>query len=77
MVDAAGVGVGAEGVRAPAELDDPDGSGHAIFELKPEEDSGSDTLGRYRYQAEVAARECLAMLTEDAIDFVVCEWHED
>ncbi|MEV1008360.1 dsDNA nuclease domain-containing protein [Streptomyces sp. NPDC049881] len=77
MVDAAGVGSGAEGVKPPTEADGPDGSGNAIFELAPEEDSGSDTLGRYRYQAEVAARECLAMLTEDAIDFVVCEWHED
>jgi hypothetical protein len=45
--------------------------------LAPEEDSGSDTLGRYRYQAEVAARDCLAMLTQVAIDFVVCEWQED
>ncbi|MEU2763786.1 dsDNA nuclease domain-containing protein [Streptomyces sp. NPDC007094] len=77
MVETAGMGVGAEGARAPAESESSDGSAHAIFELAPEEDSGSDTLGRYRYQAEVAARECLAMLTEDAIDFVVCEWHED
>ncbi|MGW6218721.1 dsDNA nuclease domain-containing protein [Streptomyces olivaceus] len=77
MVDTAGTGVGAGGARASAKSEGPDGSPHAIFELAPEEDSGSDTLGRYRYQAEVAARECLAMLTEDAIDFVVCEWHED
>jgi hypothetical protein len=50
---------------------------HPIFQLAPGEDSGSDTLGRYRYQAEVAARDCLAMLTEDGIEYVVCEWHED
>jgi len=55
----------------------PDGSTHPIFRLAPGEDSGSDTLGRYRYQAEVAARDCLAMLTQNAIEFVVCEWHED
>lgn len=55
----------------------PHGAAHALFDLAPEEDSGSDTLGRYRYQAEVAARDCLAMLTQEAIDFVVCEWHED
>ncbi|WP_326698976.1 DUF4297 domain-containing protein [Streptomyces sp. NBC_01754] len=77
MVDTAGMGVGAEGGRGPAEPDSMDGSALTIFELAPEEDSGSDTLGRYRYQAEVAARDCLAMLTQDAIDFVVCEWHED
>ncbi|WP_330294173.1 dsDNA nuclease domain-containing protein [Streptomyces griseorubiginosus] len=74
MDDAAGVGFGPEGIGAPPEAD---GSAHALFELAPEEDSGSDTLGRYRYQAEVAARDCLAMLTQEAIDFVVCEWHED
>lgn len=50
---------------------------HQIFGLSPEEDSGSETLARYRYQAEVAARDCLVMLTQDAIDYVVCEWHED
>ncbi|MEV1176585.1 dsDNA nuclease domain-containing protein [Nonomuraea sp. NPDC049784] len=50
---------------------------HVLFELAPGEDSGSETLGRYRYQAEVAARDCLAMLTQDTIDFIVCEWHED
>ncbi|MFD8652324.1 dsDNA nuclease domain-containing protein [Streptomyces mirabilis] len=77
MVDTAGAGVGAEDVGAPPEPDGPNGSELTIFDLAPEEDSGSDTLGRYRYQAEVAARDCLAMLTQDAIDFVVCEWHED
>ncbi|MEV5282954.1 dsDNA nuclease domain-containing protein [Streptomyces sp. SID10815] len=74
MDDTAGVGVGPEGTGAPPEAD---GSALTIFELAPEEDSGSDTLGRYRYQAEVAAQDCLAMLTQEAIDFVVCEWHED
>ncbi|MFF5523447.1 dsDNA nuclease domain-containing protein [Streptomyces coeruleorubidus] len=34
-------------------------------------------MGRHRYQTEVAARGCLAMLTQDAIDFAVCAWHED
>ena len=55
----------------------PEGATHPIFGVVPGEDSGSDTLGRYRYQAEVAARDCLAMLTQDVIDFLVCEWHED
>ncbi|MGW2684598.1 dsDNA nuclease domain-containing protein [Streptomyces sp. NPDC001414] len=77
MVDTAGTGHGAEGVEATLELNGPNASELTIFDLAPEEDSGSDTLGRYRYQAEVAARDCLAMLTQDAIDFVVCEWHED
>ncbi|MER6602718.1 dsDNA nuclease domain-containing protein [Streptomyces parvus] len=74
MVDASG---GATRAERPATATGPDGSTHAIFRLAPGEDSGSDTLGRYRYQAEVAARDCLAMLTQDAIDFIVCEWHED
>lgn len=52
-------------------------SGNPVFQMAPTEDSGSDTLGRYRYQAEVAARDCLAMMTQDNIDYVVCEWHED
>ena len=78
MVNTVGMGAaGAEGVGRPLEPDGSDASELTIFDLAPEEDSGSDTLGRYRYQAEVAARDCLAMLTQDAIDFVVCEWHED
>ncbi|MFG2794664.1 dsDNA nuclease domain-containing protein [Streptomyces sp. NPDC048419] len=77
MVDTAGMGAGAENVGTPTEPDGPNGSAQAPFELAPEEDSGSDTLGRYRFQAEVAAWDCLAMLTQDTIDFVVCEGHED
>jgi hypothetical protein len=77
MVDTAGMGQGAEGVGMPSDVVGLYGAAHALFDLAPEEDSGSDTLGRYRYQAEVAARDCLAMLTQEAIDFVVCEWHED
>ncbi|MEV5255915.1 dsDNA nuclease domain-containing protein [Streptomyces werraensis] len=56
---------------------DPEPFVHPIFQLRPGEDSGSETLGLFRYQAEVAAQACLAMLTEDVIDYVVCEWHED
>ncbi|MET8514376.1 dsDNA nuclease domain-containing protein [Streptomyces sp. NPDC005077] len=58
-------------------VNDPDDFVHPIFRLAPGEDGGSDTLNLYRFQAEVAARACLAMLTQDEIDFVVCEWHED
>lgn len=50
---------------------------HPIFRIAPGEDVGSDTAGNYRYQAEVAAQACLAMLTEERIEYVVCEWHED
>ncbi|UGQ14867.1 DUF4297 domain-containing protein [Yinghuangia sp. ASG 101] len=60
-----------------AALEAEDALGQLLFQLEPEEDSGSQTLGWYRYQAQVAARDCLAMLTEERIDFVVCEWHED
>ena len=66
----------AEAVDEPDE-DDDEGFVHRIFRMAPKEDSGSDTLGNYRYQAEVAAQACIAMLTEDRIDSVVCEWHED
>ncbi|MDV7091079.1 dsDNA nuclease domain-containing protein [Rhodococcus opacus] len=70
----AGTGGPGESTLTPSGAD---GLTHLVFGLAPAEDSGSDTLGRYRYQAEVAARECLAMLTEENIDFIVCEWHED
>ncbi|GJF30253.1 hypothetical protein KNE206_29530 [Kitasatospora sp. NE20-6] len=50
---------------------------HPIFRLQPKEDDGSRTAGLFRYQAEAAARFCLAMLTQESIDYVVCEWHED
>ncbi|MFF8837293.1 dsDNA nuclease domain-containing protein [Streptomyces sp. NPDC015130] len=61
-----------------AESDESDeGFVHPIFRLAPHEDSGSDTLGNYRYQAEVAAQMCVVLLTEDSVESVVCEWHED
>ncbi|MFF7756026.1 dsDNA nuclease domain-containing protein [Streptomyces sp. NPDC007971] len=77
MVDTAGADAGAEDVGALSGPGGLNGSDLTIFDIVPEEDSGSDTLGRYRYQAEVAARDCLVMLTQDTIDSVVCEWHED
>ncbi|MFE5558320.1 dsDNA nuclease domain-containing protein [Streptomyces sp. NPDC056544] len=40
-------------------------------------DIGSDTLGNYRYQVEVAAQICVALLTQGFVESVVCEWHED
>lgn len=54
-----------------------EGFEHPIFRLAPKEDDGSRTSGLYRYQAEVAARFCLAMLTQESVDYIVCEWHED
>lgn len=60
---------------APDELE---GQLHLDIEsLEPPEDAGSDTLSRYRYQAELAVRPCLAMLAGEAIERVICEWHED
>lgn len=56
---------------------DPGPAGaHPIFRVAHQEDSGSDTLGNYRYQAEVADQICVALLTQDSADSVVCEWHE-
>lgn len=77
MSDAAEPALEPVGDAIPAATGSSAGPTHPIFGLAPGEDSGSETLGRYRYQAEVAARDCLAMLTQAAIDFVVCEWHED
>ncbi|MEU4041204.1 dsDNA nuclease domain-containing protein [Streptomyces antibioticus] len=57
--------------------DDADDFVHPIFQRAPGEDGGTDTARLYRYQAEVAAQACLAMLTRDEIEYVVCEWHED
>jgi hypothetical protein len=44
---------------------------------EPAEDSGAQTQDRYYWQAQCAARMCIAMLTQQQIDQVVCEWHED
>lgn len=77
MADAVDSGPGARGEALEGERSIAEPFGQLVFQLDPEEDSGSQTLGWYRYQAEVAARDCLAMLTEERIDFVVCEWHED
>ncbi|MFJ4866482.1 dsDNA nuclease domain-containing protein [Streptomyces sp. NPDC088748] len=57
--------------------DDADDFVHPLFRQAPGEDAGTDTSRLYRYQAEVAAQACLAMLTRDDIEYVVCEWHED
>lgn len=62
---------------AVGSLDDADNFEHPLFRRAPREDGGTDTSRLYRYQAEVAAQACLAMLTRDEIDYVVCEWHED
>jgi hypothetical protein len=48
-----------------------------VERLPPVEDVGSDTLGRYRYQAELATRPCLSLLVRDDVERVICEWHED
>jgi len=48
-----------------------------IDQLEPEEDAGSDTLSRYRYQAELAVRPCLSILAGEPVERVICEWHED
>jgi Cap4 dsDNA endonuclease len=49
----------------------------APFDTLPPEDVGATTHARYRYQWEVGARVCLAMLGEDGPSAILCEWHED
>jgi len=44
---------------------------------EPPEDTGSATQSRYRYQWNCTATACIAMLVEDNITSITCEWHED
>lgn len=44
---------------------------------EPPEDAGSATQSRYRYQWNCTAMACIAMLVEDNITSITCEWHED
>lgn len=46
-------------------------------EQPPLDDIGADTLGRFRYQAELVARFAIAMLAGEPIDRIFCELHED
>ena len=43
----------------------------------PDDDAGAATLGRFRFQAELAARFVLAKLAGEPIDRIFCELHED
>jgi hypothetical protein len=43
----------------------------------PDDDVGAETQARFRYQAEIAARHCLAMLTDESVAAVICEWFDD
>ena len=43
----------------------------------PPEDVGAKTHARYRYQWEIGARTCIAMLTQPELAGILCEWHED
>jgi hypothetical protein len=49
---------------------------HGVEQL-PGDDIGAETLGRFRYQAELAARFATAMLAGEPIDRIFCELHED
>ncbi|MFB6561524.1 dsDNA nuclease domain-containing protein [Streptomyces sp. NPDC056400] len=64
-------------VEAAEDADADEGFVHPIFRVAPAVDIWSDTLGNYRYQAEVAAQICVALLTQGFVESVVCEWHED
>jgi hypothetical protein len=46
-------------------------------EQAPRDDVGADTMGRFRYQAELAARFAIAMLAGEPVDRIFCELHED
>jgi hypothetical protein len=48
-----------------------------VLHQQPIEDVGALTHARYRFQWEVGARTCAAMLTEEEVVAVLYEWHED
>lgn len=48
-----------------------------LLHQQPGEDVGALTHARYRFQWEVGARVCAAMLTEAEVVALLCEWHED
>lgn len=48
-----------------------------VMQQFPRDDVGADTLGRFRYQAELAARFAIAMLAGEPIERIYCELHED
>lgn len=50
--------------------------GDPVLDRQPREDVGAETLARFRYQSEVAARAVFATL-DGSVELVVCEWHED
>lgn len=45
--------------------------------LTPTEDSGSETLARFRFQVQLAAQAAFDMLLNDDIESIICESHED
>ncbi|MFD5575267.1 dsDNA nuclease domain-containing protein, partial [Streptomyces cadmiisoli] len=45
--------------------------------MEPAEDSGSDTASRYNFQYQCAARHCFAMINDDQLSGIICEWHVD
>ncbi len=47
------------------------------LDTAPVEDAGRDTATWYGYQYTCAARDCLLMLTDGPVDWVLCEWHTD
>ena len=47
------------------------------FTTTPTDDVGAETLDRFRYQAHLVARACVAMILDQRVAAVICEWHED
>jgi hypothetical protein len=47
-----------------------------LVSVTPVEDAGAETAARYRFQADVIARDAIAVLVRGS-GAVVCEWHED
>lgn len=53
--------------------DDPNASIYRV----PDDDVGADTLARFRFQAELASRIAMSMLSGSDVSSVLCELHED
>src|SRR4051794_33475496 len=47
------------------------------FKKQPQEDAGAETLSRYQFQHELAARRCVKVHLQDEVEKVICEWHTD
>lgn len=49
----------------------------SVSDVAPGEDAGAETLDRYLYQAHQVAARCVALILNERVKAIICEWHED